>query len=76
MHAVFVNVSIQPETVEESRKELRTNVVPRVSQAPGFVAGYWTDSNEGRGGSCLIFESQSTAMQAAEMIKNAPAREA
>jgi hypothetical protein len=72
MHAVFVNVSIDPARVEESRNELRSQVVPRVSQAPGFVAGYWTDSNDGGGGSCLIFESESTAQQAAEMTKNAP----
>ncbi|MDP9234550.1 MAG: hypothetical protein M3P01_08360 [Actinomycetota bacterium] len=75
MHAVFVNVSIDPARVEEAREHLRSQVVPRVSQAPGFVAGYWTDSNEGGGSSCLIFDSESTAQQAAEMAKNVPTPE-
>ena len=40
MHAVVVRVSIgDPQNAQE---DLRTRVVPDVSQAPGFVAGYWT----------------------------------
>ena len=73
MHAVFVTVSIEPGTIEESRNRLKSEVVPRVSQAPGFVAGYWTDSTEGTAGrSCLIFDSESTAQRAVEMVKNTP----
>ena len=39
MHAVLVKVSISD--FEGSVKELRETVVPRISQLPGFVAGYW-----------------------------------
>jgi hypothetical protein len=38
MHAVVVKVTIsQPDPAR-----LREEVVPRVKQMPGFVAGYWT----------------------------------
>src|SRR6266508_5519088 len=52
MHAVVVRVNIAD--FEASRKDLREKVVPRVSQAPGFVAGYWTRSDDGRGGLSMI----------------------
>jgi hypothetical protein len=71
MHAVFASVAIDPATAEESMNELRNEVVPRVKQAPGFVAGYWTHSDEG-GRSFLVFDSEDTAQQAVEMIKNQP----
>ncbi len=40
MHAVVVRVNV--EDPENSQEELRAQVVPRVFQSPGFVAGYWT----------------------------------
>jgi hypothetical protein len=67
MHAVLVKVSIQD--VEGSQKELRETVVPRVSQLPGFVAGYWTRSADGSNGrSMLVFESEEAARTAADRI--------
>jgi heme-degrading monooxygenase HmoA len=67
MHAVVVRVNIAD--FEASRKDLREKVVPRVSQAPGFVAGYWTRSDDGRGGlSMIIFESEEAARAGAEQI--------
>ena len=41
MHAVVVTVTISDHETAESH--LREQVVPGVSQAPGFVAGYWTE---------------------------------
>ena len=72
MHAVVVRVSIGD--VDEAEVELRENVVPRVSQAPGFVAGYWTRSeDESNGLSMLLFESEDAARGAAEGIgENVP----
>jgi len=70
MHAVVVRVSIgDPENAQE---ELRTRVVPAVSQAPGFVAGYWTrKDNEGL--SMTVWESEDAAREAAERItRNMP----
>src|SRR5438876_4214485 len=39
MHAVLVSVKIHD--TDRARQELTEQVVPRVSQAPGFIAGYW-----------------------------------
>ena len=38
MHALAVNVSIEAGKGEEALQELRSNVVPRIKQAPGLVA--------------------------------------
>jgi hypothetical protein len=65
MHAVVVRVSItDPENAET---QLRDEVVPGVSQAPGFVAGYWT-RKDNSGLSMVIFESEEAATGASEQI--------
>ena len=70
MHAVLVKVSISD--FEGSVKELRETVVPRISQLPGFVAGYWTRSGDGSNGrSLVVFESEEAAKSAAERIRTA-----
>lgn len=67
MHAVVVRVSISD--VESAQKGLEETVVPRVSQAPGFVAGYWTRSDDGSNGqSMIVFESEDAARAAAERL--------
>ena len=67
MHAVVVRVSITDP--ENAQKELNERVVPFVSQAPGFVAGYWTRADDGSNGvSMLVFESEDAARNAAERI--------
>ena len=65
MHAVVVKVTLQDRGAAEA--ELREKVIPRVSQVPGFVAGYWT-SKDDTGMSMIIFESESAATGASEMI--------
>jgi hypothetical protein len=65
MHAVVVRVTIKDP--EAATAVLREEVVPQVSQAPGFVAGYWT--REGNGGlSMIVFESEEAARTASERI--------
>jgi hypothetical protein len=66
MHAVVVKVTI--DDVEAAEGALREQVVPRVSQAPGFVAGYWTRKDNG-GLSMIIFESEEAAQQASEQVR-------
>ena len=67
MHAVVVKVSIGD--IEKAHVGLREQVVPRVSQAPGFIAGYWTRSDDGSSGlSMILFESEDAARGAAERI--------
>jgi len=58
MHAVVVNVTVnEPEAAELA---LREQLVHRVSQAPGFVTGYWT-MKDNTGLTMLIFESEQAA---------------
>jgi hypothetical protein len=74
MHAVVVNVIITD--FEGGRQMLESEVVPRVSQAPGFVAGYWTRAEDNSGMSMMVFESAETADGAAQFIKSQPQSDA
>ena len=67
MHAVVVRVSVQdgPGATEF----LRESIVPRVSQAPGFVAGYWVRLEGDEGNSVIVFESEDAARTAADQIR-------
>lgn len=65
MHAVVVRVRISEEGA--ALAALRDEVVPRVSQAPGFVAGYWT-RKDNAGLSMIVFESEDAALAASERI--------
>jgi hypothetical protein len=65
MHAVVVRVTIKDQ--EPAERQLREQVVPRMSQSPGFVAGYWTRKDNG-GLSMILFESEDAATRASEMI--------
>ena len=67
MHAVVVRVSIKD--VEDATRALEEQVVPAVSQAPGFVAGYWTRKDNG-GLSMIVFESEDAARTASERIRD------
>jgi hypothetical protein len=66
MHAVVVRVNIDDSEAATAR--LREEVVPRVSQAPGFVAGYWTRKDD-TGLSMLVFESEEAATNAEERVR-------
>jgi hypothetical protein len=67
MHAVVVSVTISD--FDRGRQLLEEEVVPRVSQAPGFVAGYWTRAEDNSGLSMMVFESEDAARGAAEFIR-------
>lgn len=69
MHAVIVNVELQQD-FETAQQRLRGEVVPRVSQAPGFVAGYWLAPEDGRGFSVVVFESEEAATRVAGMARS------
>jgi hypothetical protein len=65
MHAVVVNVTLSDP--EGSVGQLREQVVPAASQAPGFVAGYWT-RKENTGLSMVVFDSEDAANGAKERV--------
>ncbi len=68
MHAVVVKVSIQDGPA--ATEFLREKIVPGVSQAPGFVAGYWVRLEGGdEGNSVIVFESEDAARATAEEIR-------
>jgi hypothetical protein len=64
MHAVIFKVTIHNR--EEAEKILKEQIVPGVSQAPGFITGHWVNAGEDRGQSMIIFESEEAARQMAE----------
>jgi len=71
MHAIVVDVSIKDR--DQTRRELRERTVPAVSQAPGFVSGFWMDYAEGKGHSVAVFESEAAARAMLERLPaNAP----
>jgi hypothetical protein len=65
MHAVVVTVSLSD--IETARKNLNEEVVPQVSQAPGFVTGYWTRKDDS-GIAMVIFESEDAAEAMSQRI--------
>lgn len=71
MHAVVIRVTIKDREAAEGM--LREQIVPTVSQAPGFVAGYWTNAGGDQGRAMIVFESEDAATGAAERIGETPA---
>ncbi len=67
MHAVVVEVTINDP--QAATAQLRDQVVPQVSQAPGFVAGYWVRLPGGTGRSIVVFDSEENAQVAAERAR-------
>jgi hypothetical protein len=65
VHAVVVSVTINNR--EAAGHHLRDQVVPRVSQAPGFVHGYWTWKDD-TGLAMVIFESEEAATPMSQQV--------
>jgi hypothetical protein len=71
MYAVIVNVTL--DDAEGATTYLRDEIVPRVKQAPGFVAGYWVRIEGGdQGRSTIVFESEDAARAMADQITQDP----
>lgn len=71
MHAVVVHVTVNDP--EAATTYLRDEIVPRLSQAPGFVTGYWVrleGGNQGR--AVIVCESEETARAIAGQITPPP----
>ena len=64
MHAVVAQVTINDDT-GAAENHLREQVVPGVTQAPGFVAGYWTRKGS-RGVGMVVFDSDDAAQAMVE----------
>jgi hypothetical protein len=65
VHAVVARVTIKNR--EAAEEVLREQIVPRVSQAPGFVHGYWTRKDD-TGLAMVVFESEDAATRMSEQV--------
>jgi hypothetical protein len=70
MHAVVGRSTIQD--FDEARKFLREEAIPRLSQMPGFVTGYWVRLGETSGASMVVFETEEAARTAKERFEANP----
>jgi hypothetical protein len=66
VHAVVVRVTISDRDAAQQR--LDQEVVPQVSQAPGFQAGYWT-WKDNTGLSMIVLDSEDAANRAADRAR-------
>ena len=67
MHAVVTNVTVNDGDTGAAR--LRDEIVPQISSAPGFIAGYWVRLPGGKGTSIVAFESEGGAQSMVDMIR-------
>jgi hypothetical protein len=70
MHAVVTNVTVNDEDTGAAR--LRDEIVPQISSAPGFIAGYWVRLPGGKGTSIVAFESEGGAQTMVNIIRERP----
>jgi hypothetical protein len=63
MHAVVVNLTITDP--DAAGRALHEQLVPRVSQTPGFVTGYWTAKGN-TALSMFMFETEEAANEMSE----------
>ena len=69
MHAVVATARVDPGRAEEATEHLQSTVVPRVKEAPGVVAGYWTRSSDGEHGTAMVlYETEDAARAGAERV--------
>lgn len=70
MYAVVTKATIHD--IDRGRKFLNEEGIPRIKQAPGFVAGHWVRLDEATGTAMIVFESEEAAETAAERIRTNP----
>ncbi len=69
MHAVVINVTFTDFAGAQGELD---ELVPRVSSAPGFVAGYWIALSEEKGTSTVLFDSEESARGLLSMMQAGP----
>jgi hypothetical protein len=67
MHAVVAKATIHD--FDRARQGL-DQMVPTIAEVPGFVAGYWTRSEDNQGLSMVVFESEDAARNVAERLRS------
>ena len=64
MHAALIQLTIDPARAPAAAAAFTTGILPRVSSAPGFVAGYWVDPVDSHGFGFVLFELEADARAA------------
>lgn len=65
MYAALVRANIPGGINAVRLKNLHEQVIPMVSSAPGFVAGYWLDAVDDKGLGFVVFEDEASAKASA-----------
>lgn len=68
MHAAVVRVKIAGGVTDARLANLKEKIVPTISAAPGFVAGYWLDQVDDQGLAIVVFEDEASAKAAAPPV--------
>jgi hypothetical protein len=64
MHAALIHLTIDPAQAPAAAAAFSSEILPKVKNAPGFVAGYWVDPEDGEGFGFVLFESEMQALAA------------
>ena len=64
-----MRVNVDASQADPARRALHEQVIPRISQTAGFVAGYWSESVDGKGISVTLWGSEQAARGAAGLIQ-------
>jgi hypothetical protein len=70
MHAALVSLTIDSDQAPAAANALTTDILPNISSAPGFVAGYWLEPVDGRGFSFVVFETEEEARRSSPPASN------
>lgn len=71
MHAIVGHSELDASRGDEALQVLQQGILPRISQAPGFVSATFTRSPDGTTGrSMIVFESEETAKAVAATAKD------
>ena len=70
MFAAVITLSIDPAHAPAAAAAFTTEILPKVRSAPGLVAAYWLDPEDGRGLGFLLFDTEENARQSTPPISN------
>jgi hypothetical protein len=70
MHAVIIDVALDPAREDVARRMLLDLIVPQAKSRAGFTAGYWLRALQADAIRAMqVYESEATARAAAEEIR-------
>ncbi len=64
MYAALMYLTIDPALGPAAAAAFTSEILPRLREAPGFVAGYWVDPVDRQGFGFLLFETEDQALAA------------